>query len=306
MNVASRPIALRTVSGMTGLKSARYIGKSESQRNRVIAMKTLTEPAEPFSRIFRGYDPAAVDAYIEKLITKQQLLIDEIKSQRARLKESGDEAAALRIEVAILTDEVAALTDTSPSPHAMQHRMAKMLRRAVDEVSQMQAEARAEAEALIAAAEAEAAAAQRKHKQLLADIAAQRKALEAEYEETKKEQDAELATMRAATQSAIDQSWHNAQQEHEQLLADAKQRADQYREQARRVVDEASQQRIKILEQLVDVYRVLEGFPVALESAYQERKNRPEASVVVPLRPENQHGVSPHGSLAAEDAIKLS
>ena len=56
-----------------------------------------------------------------------------------------------------------------------------MLRRAVDEVSEMQAEARAEADALIAAAEAEVEASQRKREELLADMAAQRKALEAEY-----------------------------------------------------------------------------------------------------------------------------
>jgi cell division septum initiation protein DivIVA len=253
----------------------------------------ITEPAKTFARMFRGYDPAAVDAYIEKFITKQQLLLDEVESLRARLKESGDEAAALRIEVTVLTDEVAVLTDTSPSPQAMQHRMAKMLRRAVDEVSEMQAEAQAEADALIEAAEAKNEAAQRKYKELLADIAAQRKALDAEYEETTKKQDAELATMRAETQAAIDKAWHNAQQEREQLLADAKQGAEQYREQTRRALDEASQQRIKILEQLVGVCRVLEGFPAALESAYQERKNPPEASVVVPLRPENKREVSP-------------
>jgi cell division septum initiation protein DivIVA len=240
--------------------------------------------------MFRGYDPAAVDAHIEVLITKQQLLLDEVESLRARLKESGDEAAGLRIEVAVLTDEVAVLTDTSPSPHAMQHRMAKMLRRAVDEVSEMQAEARAEAEALIAAAEAEAEAAQRKHKELLADMAAQRKALEAEYEETMEKLDAELARMRAETQSAIDEAWRDAQQEREQLLADAKQEADHEREQARRAVDKASQQRIKILEQLMGVYRNLEAVPATLESAYHERKNPPEASVVVPLDPKISTG----------------
>jgi cell division septum initiation protein DivIVA len=254
----------------------------------------ITEPAQTFSRMFRGYDPAAVDAYIEALISKQQSLLDDVESLKTRLKESGDEAATLRIEVAVLTDEVDVLTDTSPSPHAMQHRMAKMLRHAVDEVSEMQAEARAEAEALIAAAEAEAEAAQRKHKELLADMAAQRKALKAEYEETMEKLDAELARMRAETQSAIDEARQDAQQEREQereqLLADAKQEADHYREQARRAVDKASQQRIEILEQLMDVYRGLKAVPATLESAYQERKNPPEASVVVPLRPENQHG----------------
>jgi DivIVA domain-containing protein len=218
------------------------------------------ESAKTFSRMFRGYDPAAVDAYIEMLATKQQLVLDDVESLRARLKDLGDEAAALRKEVAVLTD-------TSPSPHAMQQRMAQMLRRVVDEVSDMQAEARAEAEALIAAAEAEVEAEQRKHKEQLADLVAQQEALEADYEQSQKKLDGELAIMRA-----------DAQQEREQLLADAKQEADEYREQARRAVDEASQQRIKILEQLMGVYRDLEAVPAALESAYQEVKNPPEGT----------------------------
>jgi cell division septum initiation protein DivIVA len=215
--------------------------------------------------MFRGYDPAAVDAHIEVLTTKQQLLLDDVESLRARLRESADETAALRKEVAVLTD-------TSPSPHAMQERMAKMLRRAVDEVSEMQAEARAEAEALIAAAEAEAEATRRKRDEVLADMAAQQKALEADYQETKEQLEAELASLRA-----------DAQQAREQLLADAKQRADRDRDAARRTVDQASQHRIKILEQLLGVYRDLETVPAALESAYREQKSQPEASEMAPL-----------------------
>jgi cell division septum initiation protein DivIVA len=227
----------------------------------------IAEPAKTFSRKFWGYDPAAVDASIEALTTKQRLQQDDVESLRAKLKECGNEAAALRQEVAVLTD-------TSPSPHAVQQRMAKMLRRAVDEVSEMQAEARAEADELIASAEAEVEAEQRKHKDLLADLTARRKALVTDYEEAKKELDAELAGLRA-----------NAQQEREQLLADAQRAADQYRAQARRAADEASQQRIKVLEQLMGVYRDLEAVPATLDSAYQERKNPPEAQAgaVVPL-----------------------
>jgi cell division septum initiation protein DivIVA len=233
--------------------------------------------------MFRGYDPAAVDAHIEVLVTKQQLLLDDVESLRARLKESGDEAAALRKEVAVLTD-------TSPSPHAMQQRMAKMLRGAVDEVSEMRAEARAEAEALVAAAEAEAEAAQRKHKEVLADLTAQLKALQAEYEETKEKLSAELDRMRAETQSAIDEALQETQQERQQLLADAQQEADHDRERARRAVDEMSQQRVKILEQLMGVYRDLEAVPAALESAYQELKNPPETSVLAPSDQKNSTG----------------
>jgi len=236
----------------------------------------ITEPAKTFSRVFRGYDPAAVDAYIEVLIIKQRLLLDDVERLRAGLKESGDQVTALR-------EEVAVLTDTSPSPHAVQYRMANLLRRAVDEVSEMQTEAREEAAALIAAAEAEAEAARRKHKELLAEMAAEREALEVAYEETKKRFDTELARLRAETQAEIDEAGQDAKQEREQLLADAKQEADFHREQARRAVDEASQQRIRILKQLMGVYRDLEAVPGILESAYQERKIPPDAGVVVPL-----------------------
>lgn len=218
------------------------------------------ETAKTFTRMLWGYNPGAVDAHVEMLTTKQQLLLDDVESLRTRLREVGDEAGALRKEVAVLTD-------TSPSPRAMQQRMAKMLRRAVDEVAEMQAEAQAEAEALIAAAKAEVEAEQQKHQQQVADLVAQQKALEAKYAESTEKLDAELASLRA-----------NATQEREQLLADAKQQADQYREQARQAADAVSQQRVKILEQLVGVYRDLESVPDALEEAYQELKNPPDSS----------------------------
>jgi DivIVA domain-containing protein len=258
----------------------------------------ITETAKTFPLIFRGYDPTEVDAYIGNLITKQQSLLDDIESLRAKLKESCDEAAGLRIEVAVLTDEVAVLTEASPSPQAMQRRMAKMLRRAVDEISEMQAEARAEAEALIAAAHAGAEEARREHNEQLADMAEERKALEAGYGEAKKQLEAELARMRAETRSMIDEAWQDAQRERDLLLADAKREADHCREQARRVVDEAGQQRIKILEQLMRIYRDLEPVPATLESAYQAQKDATEPGVVVPLdpkikrNPDSVHGLA--------------
>ncbi|OBF35981.1 cell division protein DivIVA [Mycobacterium sp. ACS1612] len=236
----------------------------------------IIEPAKTFSRTFRGYDAAAVDAYIEASTTKQRLLMNDVESLRARLKERDDEATALR-------KEVATLTDTSPAPQAVQQRMAKMLRRAVDEIAEMQSEARAEADALITAAKDEVDAERRTHEDVLADLVAKRTALTAEYEATKKELDAELARMRAATRTEIEEASQDAQQEREQLLADAKQEADYYREQAWRAVNDANEQRIKVLEQLMGVYRDLEAVPAALESAYQEAKNATQPSVAASL-----------------------
>ena len=222
----------------------------------------ITEPAQMFSRRFWGYDPSAVDARMEMLTTKQQFLLNDVESLRAKLKDSGDEAAALRKQIALLTD-------TSSSPHALQQRIADVLRRAVDDAVEMRADAQAEAEALVAAAEAEVEAMHRKHQDALADLSAQKNALQAEHDETKKTLEAEVADMRA-----------DAQRQRERLLADAKKEADRYREQAIAAVDETSRQRLKVLEQLMGVYRDLEAVPAALESAYQEIKNPPEASAV--------------------------
>lgn len=221
-----------------------------------------TETAQTFSRTLWGYNPAAVDARIEVLTTKQEFLLNDVESLRARLKDAADEAAALHKEIAVLTD-------TSSSPHALQQRMAKMVRHAVDEIAEMSAEAKAEAEALVATAEAEVDVVQRKHQDELAELAAQKKELETEYGQAKKALEAEVAGMRA-----------DAEQQREQLLADAKREADDYREEVKRAVDEASRQRLKVLEQLMGVYRDLEAVPAALESAYEEVKNHSEASTV--------------------------
>jgi cell division septum initiation protein DivIVA len=218
------------------------------------------ESAKTFTRTLWGYNAGAVDAHIEMLTTKQQLVLDDVESLRARLKDLGDESAALRKEVVLLTE-------TSPAPHAVQQRMAQMLRRAVDEAAEMQAEAQAEAASLVAEAEAEAQAAQQKEKELVAEMAAQRKAMEADYAESKEKLDAELASMRT-----------DLQEEREQLLADAKHEADHYREQSRQAAELATQQRVKVLEQLMGVYRDLEEVPAALESAYQELKNPPDST----------------------------
>jgi cell division septum initiation protein DivIVA len=233
----------------------------------------VVEPtsATTFTRRFLGYEPAAVDAHIDMLASKQQLLLDDVESLRARLTGLEAEAAALRNEVDLLTE-------TSPSPHAVQQRMAKMLRSAVDDISEMQAEAEAEAAALKAKAKAEAEAEQQKHLELLADLGEQLKTRETEYEEAKKNLGAELDRMSAETQSAIAEAWQDAQEERAQLIADAKLEADHYREQARRAVDQATQQRIEVLEQLMGVYRDLESVPATLESAYRELKDAKEAS----------------------------
>jgi chromosome segregation ATPase len=234
-----------------------------------------TESTNNFSVIRKGYDPVAVDARIDQLTADRRSLQEEVRDLRAKLEKSREEADVLRKEVTLLQD-------TSPSPHAMPHRIAKMLRITVDEVAEMQAEARAEAEALVAATEAEAEATRKRQKELLAELSAQRSAGEAEREKSKKELDEELASMRHATESAIDEAWEDAQRKREQLLADARQQADNQLDQARRSVDDAKQQRARILEHVMTVYRGLETVPEPADATRQESDNSSGASDAAP------------------------
>ena len=218
------------------------------------------ESAKAFTRMLWGYNPGAVDAHVEMMTTKQQLLLDDVESLRARLKDLGDESAALRKEVAVLTD-------TSPAPHAVQQRMAQMLRRAVDEVAEMQAEAQARSRGAGHGRPRPRPRPRSKNRKSCSRRWPRSESPGSRICGSQGKAAAELAGMRA-----------DLQQEREQLLADAKHEADHYREQSRKATEEAMQQRVKVLEQLMGVYRDLEEVPAALESAYQELKNPPDST----------------------------
>jgi chromosome segregation ATPase len=285
-----------------------------------------TESLETFPHIRNGYHPFAVDAYISKLETKQQSLLDkveilkarldestleagarkeevgEVESLKARLEESTKEAASARgdldeveslkaqlaestKEAASLRGELADLTDNSPTPHAMADRMSKMLQIAVDEAAEMHAEAEATAGELIATTKTETEAARRKQKEMLAGMAAQQSALDAECEQTRKELEAELAKMRVEAESAIADARQNAQQQRETLLDDAQNEANRYLDQVQRAVDEANQQRTSILEQMMSLCRGLEAIPTTFDEEYQENKKLKNSVISFPFEP---------------------
>lgn len=140
-------------------------------------------------------------------------------------------------EIAALKTEVATLYDTSPSADAMTYRISKLLQTAVDEVSQMQTEVQTQAAARVAAAKSEA-------EKLLSD--------------------AEIIADTLAT---------DARANAEKLLSTAKINATRQIRQAQSMTEELAEQQISILEQLMAVYRTLDGVPAFLASAYRDRGN---------------------------------
>jgi chromosome segregation ATPase len=132
--------------------------------------------APNFARVRNGYDPQTVAEFINEQAYIQQALEAELNSVQSQLSASTAQVDSLRTETA-------QLATTSTSPQAMTDRIAKMLRVAVDEVSEMQYEARLEAESMVISAQAEAEASQAKVRQQLAELAARQRAMETEYAE---------------------------------------------------------------------------------------------------------------------------
>lgn len=156
-----------------------------------------------FPRIRNGYDPSIVDEFVHESGLVQRAMQQELDSLRTQLTETTAELQSTSTQVARLRQETAALTDTSPAPQAMTDRIAKMLRVAVDEVSEMQYESRLEAESMLATAQTEADGIQAKARQLLAEIEARQRAMESEYAEVmnKAREEAARITAQAVSES---------------------------------------------------------------------------------------------------------
>jgi cell division septum initiation protein DivIVA len=200
-----------------------------------------TECIPHFARTRHGYDPVAVDQFIAMLTQTQQSLLNDVQILHTRLSESAREVAALKAEVATLYD-------TSPSADAMTYRISKLLQTAVDEVSQMQTEAQTQAAARVAAANSEA-------EKLLSDA----------------EIIADTLTTDARTNA--EKLLGKATADAEKLLSTAKINATRQIQQAQSKTEELAEQQISILEQLMAVYRTLDGVPAFLASAYHHRNS---------------------------------
>lgn len=200
------PINICASAGGLGRTKSRRLVYSYSRRNAagnvnrtitshnkegLITVSSFTRTgSSDFGRVRNGYDPAAVDELIGEMSYVQQGLQQEVESLRTQLDQSSAQVAELHqqlndtsAQVVQLNHERAALTESSQAPQAMTDRIAKMLRVAVDEVSEMQYEARLEAESMIANAQAEAETARTQARQNLAELAARQRAMETEYAE---------------------------------------------------------------------------------------------------------------------------
>lgn len=278
----------------------------------------MHDSATRFPRVRHGYDPASVDEYINEIGLIQRSLQQEVDNLRAQLKDSSTQITMLR-------EESAALAESSPSPQAMTDRIAKMLRIAVDEVSEMQFEARMEAEQLIAGAQSEAEAAQTKSRQMLAELSARQRAMETEYAEVmnkareeaaritaqavseseqmrevealrrdqaENELNAEVTKARREAEARIEEQLRTTAQECELRVLEAKTEAerrlrvaseqiDRRLSDARRALDDITEKRISVLEQLMAVHGTLESVPAILESAYREVNISPDSGIAL-------------------------
>jgi hypothetical protein len=299
----------------------------------------MADAIPSFHRVRNGYDPQHVDEFITEKTYMQQSLEQENESLRTKVSDweqvaAGWEQEAERLrahlaessaQVSTLRSETAQLAITSTSPQAMTDRMAKMLRVAVDEVSEMQFEARLEAESLILNAQAEAEASQSKIRQQLAELAARQRAMETEYaevmnraredsarivaqavsesermreveslrrEQAETELNAELNRLRRETEAKVEEQVRSTNQDCEFRILDAKAEAerrvrvaneqiDRRLQDARRALEEISEKRISVLEQLSEIHGTLQSIPTILDNAYREANVVPESGIAL-------------------------
>lgn len=250
--------------------------------------------APRFQRTRSGYDPVAVNHYIAELVLRQQAQHCEIETLKAEIASLKDENAALkdtspsaqavtakmlrlavdevfqmqseaRAEAATLVsaarDEAEAvrtqkremLADMNARQRALESEHADVMRRAREEAEQLVAQATAEVERMRV-------------------IDARRR------EKAEQELDAEIIRLRTDAQFQIDDQLQATQQECEKRLGEAKIEADRRLHvadeqiehglsEARRTLEEISQWRVGILEQLARIHAQLENIPALLESA---------------------------------------
>ena len=288
--------------------------------------------APGFGRVRNGYDPQLVDEFINEQVYLQQRLEQETTALRGQVEDLEQTVDSLRSQLAESSSEVvslrsqtAQLESSSTSPQAMTDRIAKMLRVAVDEVSEMQYEARLEAESLILASQAEAEASQAKIRQQLADLAARQRAMETEYaevmsraredaarivaqsvsesermrevealrrEQAETELNAELTRLRRETEAKVEEQLRTTAQdcelrimdanaEAERRVREANEQIDRRLQDARRALQEISDKRISILEQLCEIHGTLQSIPTVLEHAYREAEVVPESGIAL-------------------------
>lgn len=298
-------------------------------------MAGQNEAPKKFNRVRNGYDPAAVDELIGEMLYMQNSLEREATGLRAQLDDSSTQVNHLHHQIsetstqlAQLNRERAVVAESSQAPQAMTDRIAKMLRFAVDEVSEMQYEARLEAESMMANAQAEAETARTQARQNLAELAARQRAMETEYAEVmskardeaarvvaqavsesermrevealrrqqaEDELASELLRLRRETESKLDEQVRNTAQECEIRILDAKaeserrlrvvnEQIDRRLMETRRSLEEISDKRIAVLEQLAEVHGTLESIPAILQNAYQEANVIPESGLALTSR----------------------
>ncbi|KCD38785.1 DivIVA family protein [Mycobacterium tuberculosis TKK_03_0026] len=266
-----------------------------SERYRVTTAHNGSAPR--FQRTRSGYDPVAVNHYIAELVLRQQAQHCEIETLKAEIASLKDENAALkdtspsaqavtdrmakmlrlavdevfqmqseaRAEAATLVsaarDEAEAvrtqkremLADMNARQRALESEHADVMRRAREEAEQLVAQATAEVERMRV-------------------IDARRR------EKAEQELDAEIIRLRTDAQFQIDDQLQATQQECEKRLGEAKIEADRRLHvadeqiehglsEARRTLEETSQRRVGILEQLARIHAQLENIPALLESA---------------------------------------
>ncbi|MBS4102335.1 hypothetical protein [Tsukamurella paurometabola] len=192
----------------------------------------------PFAVVLRGYDRDQVTEQFHRYQAELRVLAADRDAASAHARELTDLLDEAQDEIDNLRREVDRLSVPPTSAEGMSDRIARMMRLASDEASEIRAAAENESAEVRSLARQEAEATRREADRLRADMTARREAMEAEHEKTMKAAHAEAERIKAEAKAEMERLAQSAAENRERVQNDFDMAMSMRRDKAIRTITE--------------------------------------------------------------------
>ncbi|TWS18529.1 hypothetical protein FK529_14500 [Tsukamurella asaccharolytica] len=174
----------------------------------------------PFAVVLRGYDRDQVTEQFHRYQAELRVLAADRDAASAHARELTDLLDEAQDEIDNLRREVDRLSVPPTSAEGMSDRIARMMRLASDEASEIRAAAENESAEVRSLARQEAETTRREAEALLSDMTARREAMESEHAKTMRDAQAEAARIKAEAEAAAEKLAQSAAENRERVQND--------------------------------------------------------------------------------------
>lgn len=192
----------------------------------------------PFAVVLRGYDRDQVTEQFHRYQAELRVLAADRDAASAHARELTDLLDEAQDEIDNLRREVDRLSVPPTSAEGMSDRIARMMRLASDEASEIRAAAENESAEVRSLARQEAESTRREADRLRSDMTARREAMEAEHEKTMRDAHAEADRIKAEAKAESEKLAQSAAENRERVQNDFDMAMSMRRDKAIRTITE--------------------------------------------------------------------